>query len=464
MKLKNVYVAVLGFWAVFFIRCENSPFLEGTNNTTNKVEWFHISLGAKQTTLNWSCSSSTKAWLAYGKHTPDSFKASMTNEKIHSVQMDHLEPNTDYMAYPYCGEMSEEKIFSVPFKTWISDDPIKTRGIWIVGGIGADRKPVAEIDLYDPVENKWYPAVSRMPTPRAYASVVNHKGIIFVIGGIIDVSGAFVISNKVEAYDPISNTWRSYADLPTNIQGAVATSVENNIYVLAGTTTMDMTTGTLTNQVYKLFPDIPEGSAGTWVNYTSSTNIYKKIDMSGCTIGGTLFFTGGRFFNSGNPDPSSDVYVPSANAVTSFNEPSLTGDSRHGAGIACIRPQAGDPYPADRSGVIAAGGSTTGSITQPAGIISPSFQFDYLSTEPTAASFTAGPSIPIARYFPSVEYSYENRKAYVMGGAVSLNVPSTNVYAIEVNLSGAVGGPWETSGLASMPRARYAHSAVIISR
>ncbi|EMY70039.1 hypothetical protein [Leptospira vanthielii] len=69
--------------------------------------------------------------------------------------------------------------------------------------------------------------------------------------------------------------------LQSPLVGGVIGSFDEEIVILGGTTTTDMTTGTIFNTIYKFYPNI--GNNGTWVSLLSSTNIFPRIDMAGVT-------------------------------------------------------------------------------------------------------------------------------------------------------------------------------------
>lgn len=71
-----------------------------------------------------------------------------------------------------------------------------------------------------------------MPTPRVYAGVVSLGGKIYVIGGLD--STLKTVSNAVEELNPITKTWKTMANMPLPIVGAVVASVGTGIYVVAG--------------------------------------------------------------------------------------------------------------------------------------------------------------------------------------------------------------------------------------
>ncbi|MBW0435201.1 hypothetical protein HGB47_16435 [Leptospira yasudae] len=453
-----IRILVFSFSFSLFISCQNSPLSSIHDAETAKVTFAAVSqLGPRSATLSWECSASLPGSVVYGKGGIESATTSLENAKIHSMVLQNLESNTDYLAYVFCSS-DLENLQGVPiaFKTWVSDFPNRTRGLWLVGGIGADASPVSQIDFYDPVTSTWYPAVTSIPTPRAFANVVSHKDKIYVIGGLEKQAGVYVASKKTEVYDPYLDQWKTLADLPTANQGGVIASVGEEIFIIAGTTTTDMTTGTILNTVSRFYPGI--GPTGIWQSYTSLTAIFSRVDMSGCGLNGSILFTGGRFTNDGSSQATSDSYVPSVNSTTSAGEPSINL-ARHGAGAACVKPLNSDPYPTDPEWFAVIGGSTGTSTLQPVGLITTSNRTDF--SQIGSGAFTIGPILPVSIYFPATQASYETRKLFVFGGATALNIPTDSVYSI--GLQNPIASTW-TLETQKMPRARYAHKVIRIDR
>lgn len=443
-------------------QCESSPLNQGGGLEEVSVKFFYLSNGSKQVQFTWTCSESAEGYILYSEESgSQNILISPKEGKTHLLPITNLTPNSNYTAYLGCGKPEDRRVMMVPFKTWISDDPVKTRGIWLVGGVGADNSPVSQIDLYDPIENRWYPSITRIPTPRAFASVVNFKGRIFVIGGLTKSGSTFSVSSVVEVYDPFTGTWITHSSAPDAIHSGIPAAVGNEIYIISNALDTNVTVGYPTSRVYKLFPEI--GTQGTWSPlFTSLTQILPRVDMGGCGINGSIFYTGGRLASDGSASSfNSDAYIPASNSTTSIGEPSINSSARHGIGTACYRPIPSDPNPGDGPGILVVGGSTATNLFQPVTQVTPTNLYDFYRLGTSSTNFQAGPVFPVSIYFPATEVSYDLRRAFVFGGATALNIPSKSVYSID--LGNPVAGPW-TSVTSEMPVARYGHSAVIISR
>ncbi|RHX83928.1 Kelch repeat-containing protein [Leptospira stimsonii] len=449
---------VLFFIFLTFVNCGNSPLINGSNLDTHKLDGFPLVVpGPTSATFIFKCKAESTAAVAFGKGSIEGVMPSITNSKDHIVVVNGLEPQTNYFYSAFCGDLqSPPNPLMLTFQTLISDQPQKTRGIWLFGGIGAGITPVAQVDLYDPVTNQWLPAITNIPTPRAYANITSHQGKIYVMGGLVKSGGAFVTVNTVDEYDPYNNVWKTLSPMPDTHQGGIAISAGNQIYIIAGTTSADMTTGTLTNTVYKFTPTL--GANGTWSKFVSNSPIFQRVDMPGCAIQDTIFFSGGRRSTDGQPFQTSDAYIPAGNTTTTLGEASIN-QTRYGSAVACYRPNPNDTFPADPPAILIAGGSSTADIAQPPGSVTSSNNFDYSLA--STSNFLPGGILPTTLYYPAMEVSYELRRAFLFGGASLTNVPLDKMYSMD--LGNPTTTPWRTEAI-TLPIARFGHKAVILSR
>lgn len=448
-RIVSLFFTLGYFWA-----CDPSSLDSILGEESSQAEYGFISqLGPDFATISWKCSRQAKGTL----YTESGILPSLQNSKIHFITIRNLSADTEYKAAFTCGSQKITEGRQISFRTWVSADPPKTRGIWILGGIGSDAGASPEVDLFDPVTSIWYPSITSVPTPRIYASILHHKGKIYVIGGLEESGGNYVVSSKVEVYEPYSGVWTTLSSLPTGSQGAVAASVGDEIYIISGSNSADMTNGPVFNTVLKFYPEI--GAGGQWISYSSSSTIFSRVDMSGCAIDGTVFYTGGRTYNSGATNSSTDAFVPPANTTTSFSEPSL-GESKHGAAAVCIKPKPTDPFLGDGVWFGVIGGSTgSGNVFQPPSSLLPSDKSEFYQLG--SSVFSAGPTLPVALYYPATQMSYETRKIFVFGGASAINIPQDSVYSLDSGTP--LLSAW-ASVPESMPRRRYGHRALRIDR
>ena len=494
------------FSILLILYCSVNPINKGKETDALKVDLvFAQSITQTSVEIIWQCSSASKGFVSIGDLGIENPQIIPLKQKIHFYKFSNLVPAKIYSYQAGCiGEkkalflvqrfrtlanpiipppltipkeplplptalppsVSLPTIEKEPESSIVQQEPLPipkepyiqsivlNRSIWLVGGMGIGNTPASGIDLYDPVTDLWYENVTTVPTPRAYSGVVSLNQKIYVIAGIAN-PGSFVVSNLVEEYDPYNNSWRTLSPAPVSIQGAVAAVSGNSIFLLGGSVTLS-SAASIPNILYRFTPN---SGSGTWTTITSASAIPARMDLSGCSVDGTIFFNMGRD-TTGTAQFSSDAYIPSANTTTTLGEGNFSL-SRFGTSSACYRPKATDPFPSDAPAIFLAGGSTLGNSNQPASTILSSNRFDYYLTPSGSNTVVTGPNLPANLYSPASEISYENRRLYVFGGATVVNVPTSAVYSIL--LSNPSVGPWDTL-IKPMPVARYGHQAIILNR
>lgn len=91
------------------------------------------------------------------------------------------------------------------------------------------------VDIYDPVADEWSVG-EPIPTPRAGVATAVLGNEIVVIGGEDLEAPLPGVFEEVEAYDPVSDTWRALAPMRTPRHGMGAATVQDRIYVPGGAT------------------------------------------------------------------------------------------------------------------------------------------------------------------------------------------------------------------------------------
>ncbi len=98
---------------------------------------------------------------------------------------------------------------------------------------GASMEALNNLEVYDPVPDKWT-TCSAMPTPRHSLSLVVAQGRLYAIGG--KATDGRVLST-VESYDPVTDSWRSEPAIPTARAMHAAVNLDGLIYAIGGTGT-----------------------------------------------------------------------------------------------------------------------------------------------------------------------------------------------------------------------------------
>ena len=77
---------------------------------------------------------------------------------------------------------------------------------YCVGGLGADMKIVAPVDVFDFESGQWSTAAA--PEPRVFGELAELGGKLYLAGGYVATKqGHFEPAESIEVYDPAKNTW-----------------------------------------------------------------------------------------------------------------------------------------------------------------------------------------------------------------------------------------------------------------
>lgn len=93
---------------------------------------------------------------------------------------------------------------------------------------------IPEVDVFNFNTNSWSTLSSskNLPTPRGGASSTLYQGKILVIGG--ETAGQTLAHKQTEAFDPISESWSTLADLNVGRHGTQASIYNDALYIAAG--------------------------------------------------------------------------------------------------------------------------------------------------------------------------------------------------------------------------------------
>jgi N-acetylneuraminic acid mutarotase len=100
--------------------------------------------------------------------------------------------------------------------------------LYAFGGYSADSPYPKKVYAYNDANDTWT-AKADIPTPRAEFAVTVLGGKAYVIGGINDAA-----TGKVEAYDPVTNTWQTKANMRYIRYGAAAVTTAGGRIMVTG--------------------------------------------------------------------------------------------------------------------------------------------------------------------------------------------------------------------------------------
>src|SRR5208282_4793977 len=78
--------------------------------------------------------------------------------------------------------------------------------------------------------------VASDPNPQVSVASGEISGLIYVVGGCINSDCRIGVTNALEIYDPVANTWSIGASMVTARYGAAAGVIGGKLYVSGGTT------------------------------------------------------------------------------------------------------------------------------------------------------------------------------------------------------------------------------------
>ena len=90
------------------------------------------------------------------------------------------------------------------------------------------------VEEYDIAADRWGAVKLRMPTPRDGGVVGVYQNRIYVAGGQSITAINNSVSRALEAYDPATNSWLSFPNLPQARHGQGGGIIGNRFHVVSG--------------------------------------------------------------------------------------------------------------------------------------------------------------------------------------------------------------------------------------
>ncbi|KAI1883001.1 hypothetical protein AGOR_G00240730 [Albula goreensis] len=165
--------------------------------------------------------------------------------------------------------------------------------VYAVGGYDGQSR-LSSVECYDSFSNRWT-EVAPMKEAVSSPAVASCAGKLFVIGGGPDDN---TCSDKVQCYDPESDTWLLRANIPIAKRCITAVSLNNLIYVSGG----------LTKSIFCYDP-----VEDYWMHVVHTFSKQESCGMSVCN--GKIFILGGRGEN-GEASDTILCYDPATGIIT----------------------------------------------------------------------------------------------------------------------------------------------------
>jgi N-acetylneuraminic acid mutarotase len=160
-------------------------------------------------------------------------------------------------------------------------------------------QPVGMVYEYDPATNKWTKK-KPMALPAHHLTLTEYNGKIYVFGGFTagkvgKLAAWTPISNAFE-YDPVNDSWRDLAAMPTKRGAGVAVTVGDKMYVIGGATVAPGATNPA------IHPTTAQRVVGTVEEYDPKTNQWRaratmptpRNHTAAGVVNGKIYVIGGR--------------------------------------------------------------------------------------------------------------------------------------------------------------------------
>ena len=138
-----------------------------------------------------------------------------------------------------------QRITQLPTKRWEFSTAVVADKIYLIGGSLFENHAgpfgLSTVEVYDTQTNTWQ-RVADMPTPRTNAKAAVVNGTIYVFGGY-NSKDKFLqnwkMADHVEAYDPRTDTWTRKKKMPISRFYFGLGVVAGKVYLIGGTTGLD---------------------------------------------------------------------------------------------------------------------------------------------------------------------------------------------------------------------------------
>ena len=171
--------------------------------------------------------------------------------------------------------------------------------IYLFGGLPVgNTAPPGLVQEYDPAVNKWTQK-KNTPVPFHHAAAASFSGKVYLFGGQgqLQGTGSYQVPlNNAWEYDPVVDSWKALAPMPTARTAAAAAQVGGKIYVFGGASVHPGQT------LVALTPTTPHRSLDTVEVYDPATNKWEARTAAPTArnhaaigvVNGKIYIIGGR--------------------------------------------------------------------------------------------------------------------------------------------------------------------------
>jgi len=132
---------------------------------------------------------------------------------------------------PIQEKWTKDKISPMPLPLDHTESAVFDGKIYVVGGFLGGKVPTDRAFVYDPEKNEWK-EITSMPSPTGAALNAEFiGGILYVVGGL---NASHIPVNTNYAYDPKTDTWTTKSPMPTARHHIATAVVDGKLYAMGG--------------------------------------------------------------------------------------------------------------------------------------------------------------------------------------------------------------------------------------
>jgi len=163
-----------------------------------------------------------------------------------------------------------------------------------IAGLGDNRRTLDVVEALDIKNNTWQ-SLGAMPEGRQAGAAAAVDGRIFIISGkaasYVQSTPTSHRAERVDCFDPKTNTWTVVQDIPTDRTGGRAVVAGGKVFVVGGI----CKTGEFPTQIHAFDPSSNEWSAGPRLQSGRSGHMCAVLGESIVVFGGSsVMYGGGR--------------------------------------------------------------------------------------------------------------------------------------------------------------------------
>ena len=177
--------------------------------------------------------------------------------------------------------------------------------VYAIGGLcGPSTYLCDAVEAYDPISGAWT-RVASLSVARCGHTAAVIEGKIYVLGGSVkdpNDEDEWVDTDRVDAYDPVADSWQQMAAMPTAKASHAAASLDGKIYVTGGR----LPSGSFSDALHAYDP-----MTETWTTLTSL--IQARAYHATAIVDGKMWVFGG-YTSDGRDKATVEVYSPESNS------------------------------------------------------------------------------------------------------------------------------------------------------